>query len=732
VRPRAEPARGTPGRERYGRAALVAGTAPSLRLLLALGALLVACRSGQEAMLPSSAELRQALDGLPPRVLAGPVPGRAWLDPDEMRAGEVGSWTVVVRVGRGGVGPGGGFLVDLPKPWLTLLDPLCKPVQTRDPAAPHYLGVESSRPESALSLAVERLGFDSKVDRFQHVVAIVVHGAPLRAGDEVRVRFATTTAPFLAGDDQVRVAVDRRGDDKHALIAHGAAYTVRSGPAEKLLFVAPSDAVVGQPARLRVTLFDRFFNPAAAAGVVEVGDLDGEPLTERLDGGEGGVLSLSWTPRAEGFRWPTVAFSPRGPGAVISMPGNPVRVHVAAPRERVYWGDIHSHSGISRDGIGGDSFAFAHDFSHLDFFASTEHADDDRPREIERNGITPREWNHVRHRVHELDAPGRFATLLAYECNLLDGHRCVYFRGEDGIPWPPAQLEHKAEKLWLRLDPRSALAIPHHLGRGTHVEIRRVLGPGLEDVLYADVHAARGEIVDWRHPQPDDLQPALEIYSSHGSSERYDPADALAYERVRYLPSHSFAGPHYAWDAWRLGHRVGVVGGSDNHTAQPGLPHNGLTASIVPELTREAVFDAIAARRTYATTGERILLDLRLGDRRMGEVLVAEGELAGSILVAAPREIRYAELVAVPEGDAEPSVLARWDDPGRLLERSFTVSAPTVPAAVYLRCELVGETEGRVARGWTSPVFVAPRGTGERTAVSVGAGGAAALAAGAP
>ena len=37
------------------------------------------------------------------------------------------------------------------------------------------------------------------------------------------------------------------------------------------------------------------------------------------------------------------------------------------------------------------------------------------------------------------------------------------------------------------------------------------------------------------------------------------------------------------------------------------------------EFTREAVFDAIRARRCYATTGKRIIVDFRIDDHWMGE-----------------------------------------------------------------------------------------------------------------
>jgi len=628
-----------------------------------------------------------------------------------MEAAEIGSWTIHVEIGRGGVDPGGGILVDLPKEWLSLRNPLSKPVQLDAPSAPHYLGAESSRPGAQLAVRSDRLDFDSIYGRFPHVVDIMVMGAPLRAGDEIRLRFANTTAPFLAGEDEVRVAVDARGYGEYALMAHGARYRVASGAPRHLLLVAPSDVEVGRGTTVRVSVLDRFHNPVpTATGRLIVRGLGGEPLRVRLAAGTGSV-EVPWTPARAGMLWPTASFQPAAQGrrgAPLRVAGNPVRAHSSPPRQRVFWGDIHSHSTISKDAIGHLDFEYARDVTHLDFFASTEHADDDRPHAVERNGITAREWNHVRHRVREFDRPGRFATLLAYECNLLDGHRCVYYRTEDGVPWPPHQLGHKAEKLWMRLERGNAFGIPHHMGRGTHLGIRQILGSGLEDIVFADDGSSRGEIIDWNRPQPEDLQPALEIYSSHGTSEGFDPDDALAYEKVRFLPSSSVPGAHYAWNAWAQGHRAGVVAASDNHTGQPGLPHTGLTAVLAPELSREAVFDAIAARRTYATTGERILLDFALNGSSMGESVAAAATIAGSVFVAAPREIRFAEVLEVRSGDPTPHPVARWEFPGKLLEAEFEAPASGARAAVYLRCELEGTTGGRVARAWSSPIFVVP------------------------
>ncbi|MDE0331363.1 MAG: DUF3604 domain-containing protein, partial [Nitrospinae bacterium] len=80
-------------------------------------------------------------------------------------------------------------------------------------------------------------------------------------------------------------------------------------------------------------------------------------------------------------------------------------------------------------------------------------------------------------------------------------------------------------------------------------------------------------------------------------------------------------------------------GGSDDHTGRQGLVYpnrrsnnvvtfdvkGGLMGLYARELTREAVWEAMRARRTYATNGERIYLKTACGEALMGEEVGVEG-----------------------------------------------------------------------------------------------------------
>lgn len=71
----------------------------------------------------------------------------------------------------------------------------------------------------------------------------------------------------------------------------------------------------------------------------------------------------------------------------------------------------------------------------------------------------------------------------------------------------------------------------------------------------------------------------------------------------------------------QCGHVFGVVGNTDHHSAHPGSYGHGATGLWAGSLTRQAIWEALEARRTYAITGDRIRLQFALNDACMGAVI---------------------------------------------------------------------------------------------------------------
>jgi hypothetical protein len=688
-------------------------------LSIAVAILLSAgCSGEQEERLQQASAPEETLAStftpLPVRVGAGTAPGRVTLIPDLFDAAEVGTCLLRFEVGKGGLATNGGLLVDFPKAWFATLAPLSKPFQSDDRKAPHFAGVETSRAESQPQLELQREGLQGKRERYPHIFQITLTGSALVEGDEVLVTLANTSAPYLAGLDSVRVAVDTDGTGEFRFIERAADYEVVSGSPTEVYLLGASDAVVDRPHELQVTLFDRFFNPTtASASNLVVQGVQPEPITVGFDTDEPWRAVVRWTPTEPGFYWPRLSGTLVAPGdgetRPVAVTGDPVLASLPGePVQRTYWGDIQGHSAISKDAIGYGDYHFARDVTRLEFYSSTEHSDDDGLREEERDGISPEEWRQIQERVRSFYEPGSFVTLLGYECTLRFGHHCVYFREIDGVPVPPRQVS-LVENLWALLRAGDAITIPHHLGRRTGPIRRAVEGPELEQIRFGvRENIYKGPVLHWDHPHDPVFRPALEIFSIHGTSELLDPDDPLAYEHSEFLPSRSAPGKFYARDAWEAGHRMGVVASSDNHVGHPGLRHTGLAAVITTELTREAIFGALATRRTYGTTGVRILMRFSVAGAPMGAETEAASQVGGSVMVAAPGEIRFAEVVALDSGSSEWRVAARWERPGRLLESDFEDTVGKEGSTYYLRVELSEPIHGRPARGWSSPVWVDP------------------------
>lgn len=639
----------------------------------------------------------------PSRLTEGLAEGSAILIPDAMPVAVVGDYQLSFTVGRGGIAEGGALLIDFPKAWFTNPVPLIKPVQREDAAAPHYVGVNGSRAGVILDLSIDHRNLDGSIERFRHVMHIAVRGDSLREGDIVRAEFRNTTSPIVSGADRVRVAVDAHGDGRFRLIEDGADYRVRAGEAAWAMLLAPSQAVVDTPVAIQVSVFDDLQNVAEDfSGSFEIAGLEEEAIRVEFSADSKGRETFVWTPRKEGY------FFPEARGAFQAY-GGPIRVTRTEPATKIYWGDIHSHTRKSKDGIGSGEYEFARDAARLDFYGSTEHGGDDSyvERETAGDSISEREWAANVETVRRLYVPGRFVTLLAYECSLPTGHHNVYYRGVEGMPWPAYRVA-SVDRLWDLLSKGEAITIPHHLGVQWGGNASGPTGPGLQPIRTGTVFIS-GPRLDWGRPHNQLLRPALEIYSAHGQSEYFNRDDPLAYESVRYTSGRSADGAHYARDAWAAGHAMGVVAASDDHNSHPGLSHQGLTAVFAPELTREAVFDAIASRNTYGTTGQRILLDFELGGVSMGHESEVSGNAAGKVTVAAPSTIRFAEILAFEEGGEVWETAMRWEAAGRLLESAFEIEVAG-PTTYYLRVELEEKTRGRVGRAWSSPIWLRPQG----------------------
>ena len=536
---------------------------------------------------------------------------------------------------------------------------------------------------------------DGTYHRFDRRLVLTCLADELPAGQEIALQYGSGARPIrtsrLAETVRIPVRFDL-GDGQWRELDDPPRLTTFAGSFHTILVTADSVGTVGQPVDVHVTARDRLGNSAELPNGLELRSSDPgiEPLS--LDA-EGAV----WTGQAR-FTTPGFQTLEVGNGAVGFHRSNPVRVTEEEAPLRLYWGDLHSHSTMSKDALGVDPFTFARDQANLDFFASSEHSSGDRRDE----GITDPEWQSIQASVRSFYEPGRFVTLLGYECSLPApfGHHNVYF-ADDSAPLYRRQEVKTLDELWRRLSSHRAFTVPHHTG----------------------VHWA-ASVWDRDHP----LRPLFEIFSVHGQSELFEPEHPLSYDQLvgmapygtypigsELVPeehrgmvpiSNSARGPHYARDAWAAGLKLGTIAASDDHTARPGQPYWGLAAVWAERLDRETIYQALAKRQTYATTGQRIYLDFRINGGMPGTKVTAGGPPRIELEVHGTDGIAWVELVAFDRDRGGYSLVKKWTPRGSRLRESLTDEGYSDRAFYYVRVRQRGLLEHRAVMAWSSPIWI--------------------------
>jgi len=281
--------------------------------------------------------------------------------------------------------------------------------------------------------------------------------------------------------------------------------------------------------------------------------------------------------------------------------------------QQLYWGDIHNHCGISY-GYGSLENALAAARQHLDFCSVTGHATwhDMPPRtksfdfvvDYHNKGFAKlaRNWDTVRQTIEAANLPPEFVTFHGYEA-----HSSKF--GDYHILSPSSDLPLLDTKsptdLVAQLAPRPVIAIPHHVA----------YVPGYRAIQWQTFSSA--------------ISPVVDVYSKHGCGM----SDQGPYPYLTTLGPRDSRNTVRA--GMRLGHRFGFVGSTDHHGGYPGSYGDGLMAVLADDRTRQAIWDAILARRTYAVTGDKIACRFRINGAELGSEIGTYGTRQIELEIAA-------------------------------------------------------------------------------------------------
>jgi hypothetical protein len=448
-------------------------------------------------------------------------------------------------------------------------------IQNRDPAAPAYVSARASNASVAFERTVHPLGgrhggFKGPKD----MPVFRVAKGTLAPGDSVTFVYGDRSGgsnglllQSMSTDNLLLpIYVDLDGSGRYYAIAWPELRVTGTTGVDAVSAVAPSVVDAGESFALAVRTEDRYRNRTEGAVPGYEVRLGGRKVASLASGAD--ALSIVRLRIDE----PGVhRVEVRSEDGALEATSNPIWVE-QGPERRVFWGELHGHSGYAEgQGAADQFFAYARDDARLDFVSLTDHD----------TNLDDFEWNLLRERTAHYGRDGELVTFLGYEFSLPrdnGGHHNVFFRTPDGRRRVPRQEAPSLDTFYPRVQRENraedVLVVPH-------------------------AHTA----ANWNQSDSE-VERLVEIASMHGTFEWFGNL---------YL---------------RNGFEIGFIAASDDHRSKPGLAPGlffapqlqpgGLAAAVAPEKTADAIFDALRGLSAYATSGERILLDTRLNGEPMG------------------------------------------------------------------------------------------------------------------
>jgi hypothetical protein len=356
----------------------------------------------------------------------------------------------------------------------------------------------------------------------------------------------------------------------------------------------------------------------------------------------------------------------------------PRTVTIDGETYRLVFGNMHRHAESSLCGIDNNGRTELHmrhapDVNRSAFLAVTDHGEH----------LNDAGWREQCLLADFYTWPGHRAALPGIEWTseapwqpAAHGHKNVIFSRSD-LPFVDCWMPHSDHPGhlwdWLRAHDPQAVTIPHHTMRGKTPTF-------------------------WDHVDAD-YQPVVEIFQDRrGSAEWLGAPAATSTTRVQGLAIDPRGSIRRALDK---GLKVGLVASGD---------HGGvaLAGLYVKEISRAGILDALRARRCFATTGDRMLLDFRINGVFQGGEIALPKLPRGPENQSAPLEVtiraevlRPVHRVVLVRDGYEAETLTPASD-ARTISHTWQIEAPFIGTSYfYVRIE---SADGELA--WSSPIWV--------------------------
>lgn len=337
---------------------------------------------------------------------------------------------------------------------------------------------------------------------------------------------------------------------------------------------------------------------------------------------------------------------------------------------QVYFGDLHQHSEISgcgrRNGRIDQNQHYTRFVRGLDFMCTIDHAE-------HQNDHT---WHMTQLAAQMHNCPGKFVAFSGFEWtsefdgggNLYRGHYNAIFRHVG-----------QGDRYFSASDP------PYNTPLELWEALKGAVGGEKNVLTFAHHTSRRMAWLTWNYYDPD-MAPLIEIAQARGSYEYEGCFTGLQLDndctRVR---------GHYIQDGLTRGMRWGFIASGD---------HGGRQLAVVyaPRLDRESIFDSLRKKRAYATSGERIFLDVRVNGRFMGEEFILRRD-SRKIEIKAIGTAPIVELDIFRNGRS----IRKWVPQDEEVELVWEDNEPLSRRENYYYVRVIQADGGQA---WSSPIWV--------------------------
>lgn len=390
---------------------------------------------------------------------------------------------------------------------------------------------------------------------------------------------------------------------------------------------------------------------------------------------------------------------------------------------KVYFGNLHSHTGYS-DGILNPREAYrTAQGNGLDFMAITEHnhaaaAGDD--------GIylTPALYEDLKKTAGEFSVPGKFAALYGQEFSTISsGNHMNVFNASSIIDVANGDFKTLYEK-WLPAHPEVKFV------QFNHPNYKEDMGISQGHEGEPQVFRQQEELDHQAEAQAaarilrDPVTRGNQLFNDYGYDDYQRNFAAMAKASAPWLRTIEVINgpgtnpkPIGKAKAWmeedyffylNQGFKIAPTGDQDNHFATWGNLSTARTGVLASELTPDAIYEALQARRVFASEDTNIELVFQANGHYMGEVFASPGPVECDISVADRDEPQSGFLVQIfadqVGGETAKPIVQQQLPPGTN-SFHYTWNPPAGESYAFVKISQLN-ADGSQDNVWSAPIWV--------------------------